>query len=51
MKKADNLGMLLLGVWLLASGAAQMFRISFDGLGAILAALAMAAGALILFGK
>jgi hypothetical protein len=51
MKRSDNLGMLLLGVWLLASGAAQMFKFSFDGLGAILAVLAMAAGALILFGK
>jgi hypothetical protein len=51
MKKSDNLGMLLLGAWLVATGAVQMFKFSFDGMGAILAVLAIAAGVLILLGK
>ena len=41
-----NLGMLLLGIWLVASGASALLSLSFAHLGLILAALAVAAGVL-----
>ena len=49
MKK--NLGMLLLGVWLILTGVIPLINLSFAGLGTMMAVLAIAAGALILTGK
>ena len=45
-----NLGMLLLGVWLILGGLMPLFGISFPGAGIIMAILAIAAGVLILIG-
>ena len=49
MKK--NLGMLLLGVWLILEGVIPLINLTFSGLGTLMAVLAIAAGALIITGK
>ena len=46
-----NLGMLLLGIWLVATGALAFVHVNFANTGVILAALAVAAGILILLGR
>ena len=46
-----NLGMLLLGLWLIAAGALTLLRIDFAHSGLVLAALAIAAGVCILLGR
>ena len=51
MKFTKNLGMLLLGIWLIVYGAIPLLNLSFSGLGTLMAILAIAAGALILIGK
>ncbi len=48
LKFKGNLGMLLLGIWLIASGLVPLLNISFPALGIILAVLAVAAGILLL---
>lgn len=51
IKLNRNFGMLVLGVWLLLSGLIPLMSLSFNGLGMLMAILAIAAGALILAGK
>jgi hypothetical protein len=51
MKLASNLGLLLLGVWLVLFGALPLLNISFQGMGTVLNVLAIAAGVLILMNK
>jgi len=51
MKITKNIGMLLLGIWLIATGLIPLLSISFSGLGTIMAILAIAAGALIVVGR
>ncbi|MBX3176895.1 MAG: hypothetical protein KF886_06035 [Candidatus Hydrogenedentes bacterium] len=46
-----NLGITLLGVWLLATQISALLRLRFIGSDLILAALAIVAGALIVFRK
>lgn len=46
-----NLGMLLLGIWLIVTGALAFVHVSFANTGLILSALALAAGVLILLGR
>ena len=48
---SEEIGMVLLGVWVLATGLLSLVSISFQGLGLILNLLAVAAGALILLGR
>jgi hypothetical protein len=48
MKFTKNLGMLLLGIWLVLTGLIPLLDLSFSGLGTLMAVLAIAAGALIL---
>jgi hypothetical protein len=50
MKLSDNLGMILLSIWLIASGALTLFNVNFPASDTILAVLAVAAGLLILLG-
>ena len=50
-KLTRNLGMLLLGVWLILTGLIPLLNLASAGLGTLLAALALAAGALILIGR
>ena len=49
MKK--NLGLLLLGIWLVVHGLTQLINFSFSGLGTVMAVLALVAGALIIVGR
>jgi hypothetical protein len=49
MKLTKNLGMLLLGIWLVLTGVIPLLNLSFSGLGTLMAILAIAAGALILW--
>jgi hypothetical protein len=46
-----NLGMLLLGVWLILGGLLPIIGLSFPGAGTVMAILAIAAGVLILMGR
>jgi hypothetical protein len=46
-----NLGMLLLGIWLIITGLLPFVHITFANMGSILGALAIAAGILILLGR
>ena len=50
-KLTKNLGMLLLGAWLIVTGLIPLLNLSFSGLGTLMAVLAIAAGALILVGR
>jgi hypothetical protein len=51
MKSPKNLGMLLLGIWLILTGLIPLLSLSFSGLGTLMAVLAIAAGALIALGR
>ena len=51
MRLTRNVGMLLLGIWLILTGLLQVASISIPGIGPILALLAIAAGVLILIGR
>ena len=50
MKLTKNIGMLLLGIWLVLSGLIPLLHPSFSGLGTLMAILAIAAGVFILLG-
>jgi hypothetical protein len=52
MNFTNNIGMLLLGIWLIISGVATLVpAVYFNGLGTILAILAVLAGIFILLRK
>ena len=51
MRLTRNVGMLLLGIWLILTGLLQIASISIAGIGTILALLAIVAGILILIGR
>jgi hypothetical protein len=51
MKLTRNIGMLLLAAWLILSGLIPLLNFSFNGLGALMAILAIAAGVLIVVGR
>jgi len=51
MKIPKNLGLLVLAVWLIATGLIPLLRISFSGLPTVMAVLAIAAGVLVLIGR
>jgi len=46
-----NLGLLLLGVWLVIHGLTQLVNFSFNGLSTVMAILAIVAGALVIVGR
>lgn len=46
-----RIGMLLLAIWLILTGLIGITDLSFNGLGLIMAILAIAAGVLILIGR
>lgn len=50
-KLTKNMGMLLLSIWLIASGLLQVVDIAIPSSGIILAVLAIASGIFILMGK
>jgi hypothetical protein len=51
MRLTRNMGMLLLGIWLILTGLLQIVSIAIAGIGIILALLAIGAGILILVGR
>lgn len=51
VKLTQNLGMLLLAIWLIVTGLVTLLGLSFAGLPVIMAILAIAAGVLILIGR
>ncbi len=51
MKITKNLGMLLLGIWLIVSGLITLLGLTFSGLALLMAILALAAGVLIVIGR
>ena len=51
MKATKNLGMLLLGAWLILTGLEGLAHLSFSGLWLIMAVLALGAGIMIVIGK
>ena len=51
MKLTRNIGMLLLGVWLILTGLIPLLNFTFSGLGTVMAILAIAAGVLIIVGR
>jgi len=51
MKRAGELGITLLGVWLILSGLIGIIGLQFIGLGSLMAGLALVAGILIVLGR
>jgi hypothetical protein len=51
MKLSRKLGVLLLGLWLIATGLTSLIHLSFTGLDVIMAALAILAGVLLIIGR
>ena len=51
MKTSRNLGMLLLGAWLVLTGLEGLAHLNFAGLWLIMSILALGAGILIIVGK
>jgi len=51
MSLTKNLGMLLLGLWLVLTGIIPLVSLSFAGLSTVMAVLAILAGLLILIGR
>ena len=51
IKLTQNLGMLLLAIWLILTGLLTLLSLSFQGLPLIMALIAIAAGVLILIGR
>jgi hypothetical protein len=46
-----NLGMILLGIWLIMTGLIPLLHLNFEGLALIMSILALAAGVLVLLGR
>ena len=51
MRPFRNIGMLLLGIWLILTGILPFLKLGFQGLGMIMAVLAVLAGILIIAGR
>ena len=54
MKKfglSKNLGMILLGIWLIMTGLIPLLHFNFQGLALIMSILAIVSGALLLLGR
>jgi hypothetical protein len=49
--KTKNVGMFLLGAWLILTGLIGLVHLSFSGLESLMAVLALAAGLLTIVGK
>lgn len=46
-----NLGMILLGIWLIMTGLIPLLHLNFQGLPLIMSILAIASGAILLLGR
>ena len=51
MRITQSIGMLLLSIWLILTGLIALLNFNFNGLGVIMAILAIAAGIFLLLGR
>jgi hypothetical protein len=51
LRVPKNLGMILLGIWLIMTGLIPLLHFNFEGLSLIMAILAIATGILLLLGR
>jgi hypothetical protein len=51
LRLTKNLGMILLGIWLIMTGLIPLLHFNFQGLSLIMAVFAIATGVLILLGR
>lgn len=51
VKPTKNLGLLLMGIWLIMTGLIALFHLSFEGLPLIMSLLAIASGVLVILGR
>ncbi len=51
MRVVKNFGLMLLAVWLILNGLIPLLRLSFTGLGIVMACLSLVAGILMLAGR
>jgi hypothetical protein len=51
LRLTKNLGMILLGIWLIMTGLIPLLHFNFQGLPLIMAVFAIATGVLILLGR
>lgn len=51
MSVTNNIGMLLLAIWLILTGLLPLIHVSFNGLGIVMAILAIVSGVCILIGR
>jgi hypothetical protein len=51
MKPTNKLGVILLSIWLILSGLIPLLKLTFEGVGIVMAILAIAAGALLLLDR
>jgi len=51
MRITRKLGVILLSAWLILTGLIPLLKLSFEGLGAVMAILAIAAGVLLLIDR
>jgi hypothetical protein len=51
IKLTRNLGLLLLGIWLVLSGLIPLIGLGFGGLGTLMGLLALGAGVALLLGR
>jgi hypothetical protein len=51
MKFTKNIGMLLLAIWLILTGAFTLFNVAFDHEATVMAVLAIVAGVFIVIGR
>jgi hypothetical protein len=50
-KPTKNLGLMLLGIWLIMTGLIPLLHLSFEGLPLIMSILAIASGVLVMLGR
>jgi hypothetical protein len=51
MRIPENLGIVLLAIWLILEGLISLLNLGFEGIGVIMGLLALAAGILILINR
>ena len=51
LRLPKNLGMMLLGIWLIITGLIPLLHFNFQGLFVVMAIFAVATGVIILFGR
>jgi len=51
LRLPKNLGMILLGIWLIMTGLIPLLHFNFQGLSVVMAILAVVTGLMILFGR